>query len=377
MTIKIFTYLLLSLLVSANQMLVAQQTPVIEVRGRVVEMINGKAVGIPKVTVSISNTDSDITEADGSFTLYSKSGNQKFVRIAVTSMDNRQLLAPIEGLINIPPSTNIEVLLCSQQNEVLKTKVSELNTKVKALQSKYSLSARQVQILQREMVDTILFYEQRIQEVQALSAQQNAASKSEIQEKDKIIKRLEADLRQTMQQLLAAKDEQFLQKQTHFKSISTTFRQYLDALYNMRDMLLPDRVSTYFINEAAINELGKKINAYNAARDALLAHQDAHITAVQHYWKDSREGGTGSSVKEQVEATYTYILTDVHDRTVYPAEFTVNETIKKYTTRQLGRQEAQKKATQAAKEPCSRITVLLPILEEKINNTINSLKQDF
>ncbi len=377
MTIKIFTYLLLSLLAFANQMLVAQQTPVIEVRGRVVEMINGKAVGIPKVTVSISNTDSDITEADGSFTLYSKAGNQKFVRIAVTSMDNRQLLAPIEGLINIPPSTNIEVLLCSQQNEVLKTKVSELNTKVKALQSKYSLSARQVQILQREMVDTILFYEQRIQEVQALSAQQNAASKSEIQEKDKIIKRLEADLRQTMQQLLAAKDEQFLQKQTHFKSISTTFRQYLDALYNMRDMLLPDRVSTYFINEAAINELGKKINAYNAARDALLGHQDAHITAVQHYWKDSREGGTGSSVKEQVEATYTYILTDVHDRTVYPAEFTVNETIKKYLTKKLGRQEAQKKATQAAKEPCSRITILLPILEEKINNTINSLKQDF
>ena len=370
MTLKIFTYLLLSLMVLANQMLVAQQTPVIEVRGRVIEMVNGKAVGIPKVTVSISNTDADITAADGSFTLYSKSGNQKFVRIAVTGMDNRQLLAPIEGLINIPPSTNIEVLLCSQQNEALKTKVAELNIKVKALQSKYNLSARQVQVLQREMVDTILFYEQRIQEIQALSTQQNAASKSEIQEKDKIIKRLEADLRQTMQQLLAAKDEQFLQKQTHFKSISTVFRQYLDALYNMRDMLLPDRVSTYFINEAAINELGKKINAYNAARDVLLAHQDAHITAVQHYWKDP-------SVKEQVEATYRYILTEVHDNTVYPAEFTVNETIKKYLTKKLGRQEAQKKATQAAKEPCSRITVLLPILEEKINTTINSLKQDF
>jgi hypothetical protein len=371
MTVKNTIGFVLSLFFFIQQRLAAQQTSVLEVRGRVVEMVNGKAIGIPKVTVAISNTDYDITAADGSFTLYSKSANQKFVRIAVTGMDNKQLLAPIEGLINIPPSTNVEIMMCSQQNDALKTKVTELNTKVKSLQSKYSLSARHVQTLQREMLDTILFYEQRIQEIQMIAAQQNTASKSEIQEKDRIIKRLETDLRQTMQQLIAAKDEQFLQKQTHFKSISATLRLYLDALYNMRDMLLPDRVSTYFVNQAAINQLGNKINAYNAARDTLLAQQDAHITAVQHYWQ------AGSSVKTQLEATYAYILTEIHDKTVYPAEFTVNETIKKYATGKLGRQQAQKKATQAAKEPCSRITVLLPILEEKINSTINNLKQDF
>ncbi len=370
MTMKNTFISLFSPLLLAFSPLAAQQTPVVEVRGRVVEMINGKAVGIPKVTVAISNTDYDITAADGSFTLYSKSSNQKFVRIAVTSMDNRQLLAPIEGLINIPPSTNVEVLLCSQQNDALKTKVAELNGKVKSLQSKYSLSARQVQTLQREMLDTILFYDARIQAIQAISAQQNADSKAALQEKDNTIKRLEADLRQTMQQLIAAKGDYFLQKQAHLQSISSALRQYLDALHNLRDMLLPDRVATYFMTEAALNQLGKRINAYNSARDTLLSRQDAHLTAVQHYWQDP-------SVKTQLAATYTYILSEIHDKTVYPVEFTVNETVKKYLTRQLGRQQAQKKATEAAKEPCARVTILLPILEEKINATLNSLKQDF
>ena len=83
------------------------------------------------------------------------------------------------------------------------------------------------------------------------------------------------------------------------------------------------------------------------------------------------------SVKQELAATYSYLLTEVHDKTVYPAEFTVNETIKKYTTGKLGRQEAQKKATQATKDPYSRLTVMMPILEEKITHCINNLKQDF
>jgi hypothetical protein len=375
MTISNIKRRLFVALILIHQIIIAQQTPVIEVRGRVVEIVNGKAVGVPKVTVAISNTDYDITAADGSFTLYSKSSNQKFVKLTLTNgLDNREMLAPIEGVVNIPPSKNIEVMLCSQQNQALKTQVAALNTKVKSLQSKYNLSARQVQNLQKEMLDTVLFYEARIQEIHLanaqLNAQQNAASKAENEKKDQIIKQLETDLRQTMQQLMAAKDAQFLEKQTQFQSISATLRQYSDALHNLRDMLLPDRVATYFMNEAAITALNKRIDAYNLALENLSAKQDAHLTAVQHYWTDP-------SVKTQLASTYAYILTDVHDKTVYPVEFSVNDIIKKYATGKLGRQQAQKKAVEATKEPFSRVTALLPTLEEKITNTINSLKQDF
>ncbi len=362
--------LILLVLTLIHLKLFAQQTPVIEVRGRVVEMVNGKAIGIPNVTVATSDTHYDITAPDGSFKVYSKSANQKSVKLSITGMDNRQLLAPIEGIVNIPPSNNIEILLCSQQNQNLTKKVAELNAKVKSLQEKYSLSARQIQMLQKEMLDTIMFYEQRIQLIQADVSKQTVNSKSVVQEKDNIIKRLEAELQQTMRQLIEAKDERFLQKQKHFQSISAALRQYLDAVQNLKEMLLPDRVSHYFINPAAINEFNSKVKAYNAARDAVLNQQDANLTAVEHYWSTP-------SVKPQLAATYSYILDEVHDKTVYPVNTTVSETIGKYTTGKLGRQQAQKKATQEAKEPFSRLTVMMPILEEKITTTINMLKQDF
>ena len=370
MVIQSYTRFLFIFCALINHALSAQQGRGIEVHGRVVEMVNGKTIGIPNISVGIGKDDYDITEPDGSFSLYVNSSNQKFVRLTLTGIDNRQMLKPMEGIVDIPPSKNVEILLCSQQNQALKTKVVELNSKVKSLQSKYNLSSRQVQNLQKEMLDTIMFYEQRIQIIKADAAQQSVASKSVVQEKDNIIRKLELELQQTMRLLIEAKDERFLHKQKHFQSISAGLRQYLDALYNLKDMLLPDKVSHYFINPESVNKLNSKIDAYNSARDGLLAQQDAHLTAVQHYWNDP-------SVKQQLAATYTYILTEVHDKTVYPVELTVNETIKKYATGKLGRQEAQKKATQATKEPYSRLTVMMPILEEKITLCINNLKQDF
>ena len=370
MVFQLNTRFLFIILALTTHVLSAQKGSGIEVHGRVVEMVNGKIIGVPKISVAISNDDYDITEPDGSFTLYVNSSNQKFVRLSLTGIENRQMITPIEGVVNIPPSKNVEIMLCSQQNQALKKKVVELNSQVKSFQTKYNLSSRQVQNLQKEMLDTIMFYEQLIQIIKADAAQQSVASKSVVQEKDNIIKKLEMELERTMRQLIEAKDERFLQKQKYFQSISAGLRQYLDALQNLRDMLLPDRVSHYFINTEAINQLNGKINAYNSARDGLLSQQDAHLTAVQHYWNDP-------SVKQQLAATYTYILNEVHDKTVYPVEFTVNDAIKKYTTGKLGRQEAQKKATQASKEPYSRLTVMMPILEEKITLCINNLKQDF
>ena len=370
MVIQSFSRFLFILLVLITHILAAQQHSDIEVHGRVVEKVDGKIIGIPKVSLTLNGIDYEISEPDGSFTLHANLSNQKFVRLSITDIDNRQLISPMEGVVEIPPSKNVEILLCSQQNQALKTKVVELNNKVKSLQAKYNLSVRQVLNLQKELLDTIMFYEQRIQLLRAEANQHSVASKSVVQEKDKIIRKLELELQQTMQQLIEAKDERFLQKQKHFQSISAGFRQYLDALYNLKDMLLPERVSHYFINPESINKFNGKVESYNSARDIVLTQQDANLTAVQHYWNDP-------SVKQQLAATYNYILKEVHDNTVYPVEFTVNEAIKKYTTGKLGRQEAQKKATQESKEPYSRLVVMIPILEEKITLCINNLKQDF
>ena len=356
-------------LVFTTHLIVAQ--PIIELSGRVVETANGVTKGVPKVKIVINNIDNDITASDGSFKVFLKSTNQKFVELTLTDMDNRQIVSPIDRVVNIPPSNNIEVLICSQQNHELISKVGALNKKIKALQEKYNLSKSLVQKLQKEMVDTVMFFEQKIQIIEAENDRRNIKSKSDLGQKDKRIAELEKELDKIQLQLVEAKDEYFLKKQMIFQSVSAALRRYLDAVQNLRVMLLPDRVSHYFINEEALKQLSRKIDAYNASRDILLGGQDGHINAVQHYWP------MPSSAKRQLEATYAYILSDIHDKTVYPVEFSVLETIKKWTTGKLGRLEAQKKALQDAKEPFNRLTMMIPLLEDKIITTINELKQDF
>ena len=359
-------------LVFESQILLGQQTPLIEVGGKVVEMVNGKYRGVPNVGIGINRVDHTQTGQDGSFHLrYPNASNQKYIKLVLDDSVNRQMLSPTRGIVYFPPPNDIEVWSSSKQNLALISKIGELNTKVKSLQDKYNLSENGVQKLQNEMKETVKLFEQKVQTAQVDYEQLNVKSNLELEGKDRRIKELEKELNTIQQQIIETKDDYFSKKQAVFKSISSVLRHYLDAVQNLRDMLLPDRVSHYFINPEGMKQLSRKIDAYNDARDTLLfVSQDASINAVQHYW-------TTPSVKLQLEATYTYILSDVHDKVVYPVEFTVMETIKKWTTGKLGRQEAQKKATQASKEPFSRLTVMIPILEEKIISTINELKLDF
>ena len=355
-----------------RQILMGQQTPLIEIGGKVVEMVNGKYRGVPNVGIGIQQIDHTQTGSDGSFHLkYPRSSNQKYIKLVLDDSVNRQMLSPTKGIVYFPNTNDIEVWSSSKQNLALISKIGELTMKVKSLQEKYNLSESGVQKLQNEMKETVKTFEQKVQTVQGEYELLNVKSASELGEKDQKIKELEKELKNIQQKVIEAKDEYFFTKQAVFQSISGAMRRYLDAVQNLRDMLLPDRVSHYFIQPEAMKQLNRKIDAYNAARDTLLfVSQDAHINAVQHYW-------AAPSVREKLEATYAYILNDVHDKVVYPVEFTVMETIKKWTTGKLGRQEAQKKATQASKEPFSRLTVMIPILEEKITTTINELKQDF
>ena len=365
--------LFLAILLPFPCFLMAQKASTVELRGRVIEMVNGKATGIPKVTVFVTDTDYDMTEADGSFSINLRT-EQKHVKVSL-DVTNKQLLSPFEGIVTLPPSGTVDILVCAQQNLELKSKVTTLNVKVKNLQQKFNLSQRQTEYLQRQMLDTVMYFEQRIQDMKVHfereKTAQNATQQSALQERDAKIQRLELELQRVMQQLAQAKDEQFLKKQGTFQSISGALRQYNDAVQNLRAMILPDRIPQYFSgNTQAGNEYNKKVAEYNAARETLLKQQDSHVTAVQHYWGNP-------SVATQLSETYQYIFENVHDKVVYPINFGVGDALEKFGTRKLGRQEAQKKAVKASTDSYSRLTVLLPILEEKIQSTINTLKQEF
>lgn len=365
---NIIIYLIYCILINLPFFLFSQTTK--ELNGRVVEMSTGKAQGIGDIKVSIKDISYNITNGNGDFSLQVPS-DKDFVKINLENT-TKQLISPYSGLINLPAIDRVEVIVCAQENTRLRDEVDKLKTKVKSFQGKYELSEKKAAKVYKEMLDTIVHYELYIQNLDAEKSKIKTELTSEIQRLQTEIERLKSVESALMQQLLATRDTLFKQKQAHFQTISAGLRRYADELQNLNDMLLPERLKQYFAYNAnaAIDKLGDRINAYNKSFQDIYDNKDAHITEVKHYWEDEKTA-------RQLTDTYTYLLEDVHKKTVYPMEFTVNESLKKFLSKQLGRRQAERQAKESATDAISKIRVKNTLLLDKINQTINQLNQDF
>jgi uncharacterized protein YkwD len=369
MKTRFLTKLLTAVLLFSYLHLISQNPNMTELRGRVVELVNGKAVGVSKITVYVDKASYDITGNDGSFKVQVPSG-KNFIKITLENT-NRQVIVPYEGVVNLPPSGNVDIQVCSQQNRELKAKVEQLNGNIKTLQSKYNLSQKRVEELQKEMVVKVLDFEKQIQIIQEDNVRSKTANDAALKEKDDKIAQLESELQNTLQQLLKAKDEQFLRKQAQLEKIAGELKKYQIAGENLNDMILPDKIPHYFsYNGQAVEQLNGKVADYNTARELIMKNQDVNLSGVQHYWQDP-------SVTKALEGTYAYLLNELHEKNFYQANVEVIDPIGKFKAGKMGRLEGQRKASIASKESYSKIKVMLPVLEEKINSSLNILKQNF
>lgn len=370
----LLTYLAISWL----SFLQGQNTTALEIRGRVVEKINGKTVGIPKIKVKVSDTHSDITASDGSFRIIVPS-DRKSIKISIVDEHNREMLNPPEGIVPLPPSGNLDIYVCAKQNQALRAKVAALNNQIKSFQTKFPIAERQIVTLQKQMLDTIMYFEGQLQLMQEIFDKTKSENETAIREKDKRlqesearIQALEQELKKTVDELLKAKDEYFLKKNEHLQRITSELRGYLDALQNLRNMITLERIPQYFTYNPAMatQKLNGKIDEYNAARDLILKNQDADLMATRHYWQDP-------SVAQELQDTYSFLLSKVHDNIVLPMDTTVIGIMKAYQSQKLGRQQAENKAKKIVNVAYPKITAILASLEEKINSTISNLKQNF
>jgi hypothetical protein len=357
------------LLLFSHTSLMSQSSKMIELQGRVVEVVNGKKMGVPDIKIVVNDEDYAITSKSGSYTIHIPM-EKKYVKIALENT-NRQVISPMNSTFYLPPSGSLDIEVCSQQNRELKAKVEKLNGEVRALQGKYNLSQRRVEELQKEMTAKIMDYEKQIQVIQEDNVREKSANDAVLKEKDRKIAQLENDLQNTLQQLLKAKDEQFLRKQEQLQKIAAELKKYQIAGENLNDMLLPDKISHYFAyNGKAVNQLNAKVKEYNEAREVIMKNQDANLSGVQHYWQDP-------SVTKALENTYAYLLTELHEKNFYQANVSIIDPIGKFSTGKMGHLEAERKATKASKESYSKIYQMLPVLAEKINSSLNILKQYF
>ncbi len=337
---------------------------IIELRGKVVKVAEGRAEGVPNISVKIVGESVDVTKPDGSFRL-NIPADKEYVTILLENCPH-PMIDPYAGRVNLPYPGDLNIRVCAVENEKLRAKVDALGGRVKQLEKGRQLDKRQLERLHQTMLDTILFYENQVENLSGELEKQNI----QLAEKQLKIEELERKVASLEQQLLVALQEKYLQQKEQFDNISSGLNEYLDQLKNLRDMVLPERVSTYFLNPGAREELYKVIENYNAARNRILNEGDNNVVGVANQWSDP-------ALADELEAIYKYLLNDVHTKGIYPLEFSVNDNLKQFLSKQKGRTAASKDAKDGAEKALPNLAPYITALEEKTQQIIRLLKENF
>lgn len=286
------------------------QAPV-TLKGKVVELLTDKTKPVPGVVVSVSGESYDVTGPDGSFKLFAPDGLD-FVTITVKGSQSN-MLAPFEGKVNMPPMYQpIVVRLCNENNKKLISKVNELNTRIKTLQKNNKLSARQVELLHKTMIDTIEYYQIMVDN---LATKLGSAEKENNVLQARIIE-LEKKNAALEEKLFLVLGEKYTEQQKQYSSITALLNVYISRIKDLHRAIPGDAMACVEAAPQACSRFYNTVEQYNKARNVINENKDLHVKAVEHYW-------TNPEVALALDQTYTYILKSIHEPLLFEKMNTV------------------------------------------------------
>ena len=335
-------------------------------QGQLVEQAGSRETGIPNITVSIPDFAWDITDDRGFFKLPLPAGRD-FVTLTL-DQSPMKILSPYEGLVNLPPDEPFRILVCGEENRRLTQKVADLNGRIARLQKDRQLSNRQLAGMHKMLLDTILHYENRIGALSE-SQQKSEVLSAEAQARNSRIRTLEDSMRVLVQALSVALEEKFLRQKQQYDRASAELLHYADRLKDLRDRATPGQLPLFFRSPQASAELTRTIGRYNEARAAILEHYEGNILVVRQNWENG-------AIAAQLEATYQFLLTNVHQAYMLPLDARVFGEIRRYEAKQSGRPKAEKAAARGAEELLPGLDAAIRALENDIAATLNALAKN-
>lgn len=326
----------------------------VTLRGKVVEIKGNKSVGVPGVTVSVSGESYDITGQDGSFKLVAPNGLD-FVTISIKGSSS-PMISPFEGKINLPPQHEpIEIKLCNENNERLTRKINELSVKIKSLQKNQKLSNHQIELLQRTMVDTIIYYQNRVDNLAENNEKSNAQN-SALKEQIKLLEDKNAQLEQ---KLFLALGERFKNQQVYFEKISSALNNYASRLKDMH-LILPTDASACISNAPnACDRFYSSIEKYNQARNNINDHKDEWVNATREYWSNDE-------IHTELSSIIDYILNTIHEPKLFnQMNQTIINVIKDRSQGNISLSAAKKEIKLASTALATDLKPLIALLDNK------------
>ncbi|MFN0173990.1 MAG: hypothetical protein ACKVU0_05025 [Saprospiraceae bacterium] len=343
---------------------VAQDGPSRELSGRVVEIRDGEAFGVPNITVNIVGFDFDVTKANGSFSLQLPP-DRDHVSIELENTSSK-IVSPYSGVVNLPHDHDLQIVICGEENRRLREKLNQVNRNIGKLEKERKLNTRQLQAMRQTLLDTIIHFEMvigRLNQRLEKSEAENTALSEELAARDERIRTLEESERNLVEALSEALKVKFLKQKEIFEGISADLITYTDRLKDLRDRCTPKQLSYPFHSPEASAQLGNKIKEYNEIRHVIVKNHHANKLIVREYWAEIE-------VADLLESTYDYLLKNVHEDIVLPIDSRVFGPVREVATNQTGPGKAQKSAQAAAKALLPELNASIQELEKRTQQTI-------
>ncbi len=323
------SFILLSVLFIAKFCFAQLPSGIIDIDGNVYGELDGKKVGVARILLVFSPSDTVRTDKSGRYEIRLPDFG-KPIKVALLPSDYN-IVVPPKGEIhfeNIMPSKlsitcNIMVM-GDQINEELMQEVDILNKHINELQKKNNLSERKILALRNAMMDTLLYYQQ---------VQAGLENRIDLQNKE--ILQLKDSIKIILKKYYDALDERFLRQQEAFTDVSEKLNTYISRASDLSDYM--PYIKLCFERGEAAQNYSRLIKEYNQTRDKINAEHAKDISSVKHYW-------TSPATALQLESTYNYLLKEVHDDTFL---LWIGKIYEYFTTTPAKANQAQKTADSA------------------------------
>lgn len=351
---------------------------IVKVNGKVIEKMNAKEIALTNADVHITNIGDKKTDQNGNFSFEYPifEGNMTEPKVAIEIRSpNYNLLHPIDGQVSLNPSEfllSIELMVIGNDvSSAFQQQIDKQKQRINQLKKAKKLNLRQLNAINKQLLDTILYFEnqqlvfqekmQQLETKLAESSEENEVLKEELIGYKKQVETLEQSVATLSEQLFEALEAKYLRQQTYFQNISADLQEYLLNLQDINDLL--PKIKLYFPsngNRDFAPTFNQAIEKYNAIYTKIFKEHPDYLEAVDHYWKTEK-------LNEPTKQTFDFLIQEVHDNHFLPNLSSILDLI---------RQNKANKAQKQGEATHQELTLLIQQLEVKIKETISLLKNN-
>lgn len=299
----------------------------IKINLTILEKVGNQTRALPNAKIQIPDEGQVLTNESGQYNYnYAVRNNvDPEIKISLIS-DEHKMLKPLDGAIQLDPTQeeiNIEFLVVNMAEESpeFQKRIKKLERRIARLQSKNQLTQIQLNKINAQLLDTILYFEARRQELEGEIANYeslNQEQQEQIESQKNRIAELEEEVSNLTEDLEEALEARYLRQNKYFKDISTNLLQYLLKVKDLRDHM--PYIREYF--KSGFGNFASDIDAYNKVFTTLNNNHQDYLEGVDRYWENR-------PVSRQMESVFKYLLEGIHLKQVMPVINDINMEIRK------------------------------------------------